>query len=116
MRIDEALAESKPLAVQFPKGVLNIQYRPFAYTIEQMVEAQKDQENPETLLTMVMDLVQGWDLTRMEKVVSPDGFESFEREVPVDVTSRDDLYRYVPSPVYHAIIKAIKADNDVSGE
>jgi hypothetical protein len=117
MRIDEALAESKPLAVKFKSAVLNIEYRPPAYTIEEMVTAEADKDNPERLVKMIQDIVLGWDLTRIEKYFSGEvGSEPLEREIPVDVTSADDIRKYVPSPIIMGIIKAIREDNDPSGE
>lgn len=116
MRIDEALGESKPLAVQFGKAVLNVVYRPPAYTIEQMVEAQNDGDNPERLVTMIQDLILEWDLTRIEKVIVEPNGDPVDREVPVDVTNRDDVRKYVPTPVINGIIRAIRADNEVTGE
>jgi hypothetical protein len=117
MRIDEALAESKPLAVKFSGAVLNIEYRPPAYTIRQMTEAAADKDNPEALVRMLQDIVIGWDLTRIEKYFSGDiGSEPLEREVPVDVTNPDDVRDYVPNNIIMGIIKAIRQDNDPSGE
>ena len=115
MRIDEALGESKPLAVKFGRGVLNVEYRPPNYTIEQMVAAQQDKDDPERLITMLQDIVVGWDLTRVEQWVNEVG-ETVEREIPVDITNRDDVFKYVPSPIIMGIVKAVREDNDVSGE
>ena len=121
MRIDEALAESKPLAVKFGTAVLNIQYRPPSFTIAEMVEAEADKDNPERLVEMIQSLIQGWDLTRLETVTagSGEGGETpvqIQREVPVDITNPDDVRKYVPSPIIYGIIKAVRADNDPSGE
>jgi D-alanyl-D-alanine dipeptidase len=118
MRIDEALAESKPLAVKFGAVVLNIEYRPPSYTIEQMMEAQGDKENPERLIEMLQDLIVGWDLTRIEKVpYDPETTAGpHEREVPVDVTNADDVRKYVKMNIIMGIIKAIREDNEVKGE
>ena len=121
MRIDEALAESKPLAVRFGQSELKIEYRPPSYTIDEMVAADADKENPERLVKMLQDLIVGWDLTRIEKVEagSGEGGEKkvlIDREVPVDITSAEDVRKYVPNTIIMGIIKAIRADNDVSGE
>jgi hypothetical protein len=118
MRIDEALAESKPLAVKFSGAVLNIEYRPPAYTIRQMTEAAADKDNPEALVKMLQDIIVGWDLTRIEKVPydAETTAAAFEREVPVDVTNPDDVRDYVPNNIIMGIIKAIREDNDPSGE
>lgn len=122
MRIDEALSESKPLAVKFNGGVLNIEYRPPSYTIEEMVAADADKDNPERLIKMIQDLVVAWDLTRLAKVaiapaVGNDFTESIvEQEVPVDVTNPEDVRRYVPQNIIMGIIKAVREDSNVSGE
>jgi hypothetical protein len=118
MRIDEALAESKPLAVKFGAAVLNIQYRPPSFTIEEMVAADADKENPERLIEMLQSLIQGWDLTRLEKVpYDPETTAGpFEREVPVDITNPEDVRKYVPNNIIMGIVRAVRADNDPSGE
>lgn len=115
MRIDEALAESKPLAVKFGAAVLNIEYRPPSFTIEEMVAADADKENPERLISMLQSLIIGWDLTRLETVDQENG-ESFQREVPVDITNPDDVRKYVPNNIIMGIVKAVRMDNDPSGE
>lgn len=115
MRIDEALAESKPLVVKFAQGVLNIEYRPPSYTIAEMKTAIDDKD-PGRLADMLQDLIQGWDLTRLvDGGTNEQGIHS-EIEVPVDVTNRDDVINYVPTNIIMGIIKAIRADNDASGE
>lgn len=118
MRIDEALGESKPLKVTFPSGgVLAVQYRPPAYTIDEMIAADADKENPERLVKMLQDLIEGWDLTRIEKTPDDRAVGGYiEREVPVDITKAEDVRKYVPNTIIMAIIRAIRADNDVSGE
>jgi hypothetical protein len=117
LRIDEALAESKPLAVRFGQGELKIEYRPPSYTIDEMVAADADKENPERLVKMLQDLIVGWDLTRIEKTPDDRAVGGFiEREIPVDITSAEDVRKYVPNNIIMGIIKAIRADNDVSGE
>lgn len=117
MRIDEALAESKPLKITFPSGgVLTVEYRPPSYTIDEMVAAEADKDDPKRLIRMLQDLIQGWDLTRIEKVILEPNGDPIEREVPVDITDPEQVSKYVPSPIIMAIIRAIRADNDVSGE
>lgn len=117
MRIDEALAESKPLKVTFPSGgVLAVQYRPPAYTIDEMIAADADKDNPERLVKMLQDLIEGWDLTRIEKVILEPNGDPIEREVPVDITDAEQVRKFVPNTIIMAIIRAIRADNDVSGE
>ena len=116
MRIDEALGDVKPLEVKVGRGVLNIEYRPPAHTIAQMMEAQADKDNPERAVTMIQELVHAWDLTRIEKVILEPNGDPVEREVPVDLTSRDEIKNYVPATIITAIVKAVRADNDVSGE
>lgn len=121
MRIDEAQAESKPLAVQFGSATLNIEYRPPAYTIEEMVAADADKENPERLVRMLQDLVVGWDLTRIEKVEAGSGEGGLtkvliDREVPVDITNAEDVRKYVKNNIIMGIIRAVRKDNDVSGD
>lgn len=115
MRIDEALAESKPLDVKFGASVLHIEYRPPSYTIEQMVAAENDKANPERLVTMLQDLIVGWDLTRYVSVKKLDGSID-EQEVPIDITNADDVRRFVPSPIIMGIVRAINKDNDPSGD
>jgi len=119
LRIDEALAESKPLEVKFPGGgVLNIEYRPPAHTIAQMVELEANR-SPETLVTLIQELVLGWDLTRVQKVVrpGPNGEEiATEEEVPVDIRNAHDVRTYVPGSLITHITKAVRRDMEVSGE
>jgi hypothetical protein len=117
VRIDEAIAETKPLQVSFGGGaVLNIEYRPPAYTIAQMTEAAADKGNPERLISMIQDLVVGWDLTRTEmRVVEPNG-DPVPFEIPVDINNDEDVRLYVPTTIITGIVKAVRADNDPSGE
>lgn len=116
MRIDEALGEIKPLEVKIGRGVLNVEYRPPAHTIAQMMEAQANKDDPERAITMIQELIHAWDLTRIEKVVVEPNGDPVEREVPVDPSNRDDIKYFVPDVIITAIVKAIRADNDVSGE
>jgi hypothetical protein len=118
LRIDEALAEEKPLEVKFGSGLLNVVYRPPSFTIEEMVAADADKGNPERLVRMLQDLIVGWDLTRLEQVpYDPETTAApFEREVPVDITNPDDVRKYVPNNIIMGIIKAVRADNDPQGE
>lgn len=119
MRIDEALAESKSLDVKFGTAVLHVEYRPPSYTIEEMVAADADKENPERLVKMIQDVVIGWDLTRFETVIVPgDHGEEIptEREVPVDITNANDVRKYVPNTIIMGIVRAIRKDNEVSGD
>lgn len=114
MRIDEALGEVKPLAVKFGPAVLNIEYRPPSYTIEQLEAAKADAENPDRLVRMVQDLIVGWDLTRPLRddegnVVLGDNGASIE--VPVDVTNADDVRKYVTTTVINGITVAVREDN-----
>lgn len=114
MRIDEALAESKPLAVKFGSSVLNIMYRQSNYTIAQMEEMEGRKSEPGYLVTMIQDLVEAWDLNRVEKIFADDGVTVVgEREVPVDVSSREDVRLYVTRPVIVGILKAIREDGEV---
>lgn len=117
MRIDEALGDSKPLAVKFAGGVLNIEYRTPGYTIKEMKAAESKKDDPEYLITMIQDLVQGWDLTRLaDGGTDPETGKQNMVEVPVDVTNHDDVENYVPSNIIMGIVKAIREDHEVSGE
>lgn len=116
MRIDEALAESKPLAVKFGNAVLNIEYRAASYTVEQMQAAKADKDNPERMIDMLQDLIVGWDLTRLANGGTDENGNENLVEVPVDVTNRDDVRKYVKSNIIMGIVRAIREDNDVSGE
>jgi len=116
VRIDEAIAETKPLKVFFGDAVLNIEYRPPAYTIAQMTEAAADKGNPERLISMIQDLVVGWDLTRTEKLLDDNGEQVGEQEIPVDINNDEDVRLYVPTTIIMGIVKAVRSDNDPSGE
>jgi len=116
VRIDEAIAETKPLKVFFGDAVLNIEYRPPAYTIAQMTEAAADKGNPERLISMIQDLVVGWDLTRtVNEPLEPNG-DPVQREIPVDINNDEDVRLYVPTTIIMGIVKAVRSDNDPSGE
>lgn len=116
MRIDEAIAETKSIQVHFGSAVLNVEYRPPAYTIAEMTEAEADKDNPERLVQMIQRIVIGWDLTRsVKRVLEPNG-DPVEVEVPVDITNPEDVRLYVPTTIIMGIVRAIRADNDPQGE
>lgn len=113
MRIDEALAESKALDVKFGSSILRIMYRQSNYTIAQMEEMEERRTEPGYLVTMLQDLVEAWDLTRVEKIFSDSGEVVGEREVAIDLRSREDLREHVTRPVIMGILKAIREDSEV---
>lgn len=121
MRIDEAIADSKELDVQFPKAVLHIVYRPANYTIAEMEAAEADKANPKRLVKMVQDLVEAWDLTRVEKapaihengdpvIVDGEPVMVEKGEVPVDLSNAEEIRLNVTNTIISGIVKAIRED------
>lgn len=117
MRIDEALADAKPLAVKFGSAVLNVEYRPPQWTISQLAKVKtsakaESDDSFDQLATMLMEVVIGWDLTRPMKVPDEAAEGGFIlTEIPVDVTNVQDVKDYVPLSVINRIIKAVQEDN-----
>ncbi len=106
MRISEALAPARDIEVRFEAAVLNVTYRPAAYTIEEIetLEATDGEKTPEQrkarmerLLDTVGRLVVSWDLTGDDDVV-------------IDPTDRATLRTSVPIPVFNEIMKAVRED------
>jgi hypothetical protein len=121
MRISEALSGESPLAVHFPGGaVLNIVYRPAAYTVAELEEIQAEKNNVGRILDAIRRIVKSWDLTddagnavplekpRMATLVVTD-MESGEvtRSDPPD-----DPLRHIPTPIYKEILRAVNDDQD----
>jgi hypothetical protein len=105
VRIDEALAASKALDVQFGSSTLN-------YTIAEMEEAESRRAEKGYLVKMIQDLVEAWDLTRVEPILGDDGVQVGEREVPVNVGSAEEVRQYVTRPIIVGILKAIREDGE----
>jgi hypothetical protein len=112
VRIDEALAASKALDVQFGSSTLHIMYRPSNYTIAEMEEAESRRAEKGYLVKMIQDLVEAWDLTRVEPILGDDGVQVGEREVPVNVGSAEEVRQYVTRPIIVGILKAIREDGE----
>lgn len=105
MKISEALGAEKPLAVEFDSGaILNITYKPPAYTIAEIEAAQEAaNKDPKRIIEMVQTLVTSWDLTDDDGVL-------------VSLASFEVLRTKVPSPVFGGIMRAIREDQNPSGE
>ena len=113
MRVDEALAERKPLDVKFGTAVLHIEYQQSNHTIAQMEEMEERKKEKGYLTQLMQDTVKAWDLTRplkndAGKDVTDDAGKVVE--VPVDITNKDDVRLYVTSPVILGILRAVKED------
>lgn len=109
MRISEALAPARDIEVRFEAAVLNVTYRPAAYTIEEIenLEAADGDSTPEQrrvrlerLLDTIGRVVISWDLTD-------------DNEVMINPTDRAMLRSSVPTPVFTEIMKAIREDQKV---
>lgn len=106
MRISEALAPTREIEVRFDSAVLNVTYRPAAYTIEELerLEENDGDKTPEQrrarlerLLDSVGRMVVSWDLTN-------------DDETMIDPRDRDTLRRSVPLPVFNEIMRAVRED------
>lgn len=109
MRISEALSPARDIEVRFEAAVLNVTYRPAAYTIEEIerLEESDGDKTPEQrrarlerLLDTVGRVVVSWDLTH-------------DDETMISPLDRDTLRRTVPTSVFTDIMKAIREDQKV---
>lgn len=120
MRISDALGEESPLAIHFPHGVLNIVYRPAAYTVAELEEIQAEKNNIGRVVEAIRRVVKSWDLTDddgnpvpLEKpvqailvVTDPESGEVTKSEPP------QDPLRHIPTPIFKEILKAVNADQE----
>lgn len=109
MKISEALSPARDIEVRFEAAVLNVTYRPAAYTIEEIetLEAADGEKTPEQrharmerLLDTIGRVVVSWDLTH-------------DDESMIDPLDRATLRTQVPTPVFIEIVKAIREDQKV---
>lgn len=110
MKISEALSPARDLQVRFEAAILNVTYRPAAYTIEEierLEETEGEAKTPEQrrarlerLLDTIGRIVISWDLTD-------------DSEVMISPTDRETLRHTVPMPVFMEIIKAVREDQKV---
>jgi hypothetical protein len=119
MRIEEALAEQKPLDVKFPGGgVLHIVYQQSNATIAEMENLEARRKEEGFLVKLMQDVVKAWDLTRVEKVpYDPETTAAaHEREVPVDINNPEDVRLYVTQPIILGVLRAVRKDQQAEGE
>lgn len=109
MRIDQANGESKPLAVTFGTSVLNVEYHPSTFTVEELVALKEDRDNPDRIIGMIRRTVTAWDLT-----------DNDDQPIPISAPAEgepDLMRKLVPIPVFSAIIAAVRKDSEIdSGE
>ncbi len=94
MRISQAVAEEKPLAVDFKGATLNVVYRPLTYTVREM-DALGESKDTERIIKTMLRLLVSWDLTD-------------ENDTPVPIET--EPLRDVPTHIFTGIIKAVGKD------
>lgn len=113
MRIDEVLAEVKPLKVEFPGAILNIEYAPPSFTLDELSK-DKDTTDPDKVVERIQSIIKAWDLTR--QVLDSEGAPVRDDngqiiETLVDLRDPAELKKYVPINIWNTIMRAIKEDN-----
>ena len=114
MKISEALSKARDIQVFFEAAVLNVTYRPVAYTYAEMESLTENdaslgklsKEERTSRLNRIIELIQrvvvAWDLED-------------ENGVTIDPQNEESL-RVVPLNVFTEIMKAVQQDQRVSGE
>lgn len=90
MRIDQAFDTTKPLAVEFPSGVLHLTYQPMQFTPAEveLIGAAEEKERPRQLVDLFLRCVKTWDLTDGDDVAVPLEFSVLHQTVPVSLLSK----------------------------
>jgi hypothetical protein len=88
MQIADALGEETSLAVSFPKGQLNIVYRPMTYTVAELEQLQRSDKDPVQIVNSMLDLLVSWDLTDGDGAPVPIDYESLRQKVPTAIFLR----------------------------
>lgn len=135
MRISDAVSDSSPLDVHFPRGaVLHVEYQPSSYSIIELENLQRNAtKDPRRMLHAIRRLVLSWDLTDDDGVPIPlaepfveggggglvprsEFVRKFREEngqdAPLPDSVPEDQLASVPTNIFAAIIKAVNADQD----
>ncbi len=101
MKISQATAEEKPLAVKFGEATLNVVYRPLTYTVTELEKMEAGDARAAQVVDSMLRLLVSWDLTD-------------EDENPVPLT--EEALREVPTHIFTGIMQAVGKDQTPSGE
>ncbi len=112
MKISQATAEVKPLTAKFGEGVLNFEYRPLTYTVEEMERMQEGTPKAGAIIESMMKLLVSWDLEYDPETDADDEGEPLTGVVPLE----PDPLRKIPSHIFTGIMQAVGKDQTPSGE
>jgi hypothetical protein len=92
LKLSQIRAETKPLVIPFQAGDLKVTYKPNAFTADvadkMTAQAADESQATDAFLTMVIAIIDSWDLEDDEGNIVPIEMAALRREVPMPVFGR----------------------------